>query len=282
MQTVTLGRGDLRADVIVRQADPGCRFDATGRIPAITYRGIPLCGAEGRDGSGMRGLCCEYRDPVGYGEAGDLFLKVGVGLLRRAAGEETYYLLNHYDVVQPAPLRTCVGPDFVDFYQDAVPFHGYGFTTCRHVAVVGDDMLLVTTRVDNVGEKPLLLREYNHNFLSPNGAGAAPGIHVQFPRGFYVRDNTPGVIPYRDGFTYGENLQSGFMIIRSQGETRPMRWMLRDDNTGIWMQEWGDFPMEQCLCWGGPHVVAPEIYINATVAPGQSRTWLRLWRFGMQ
>lgn len=59
----------------------------------------------------------------------------------------------------------------------------------------------------------------------------------------------------------------------------PMRWELRDKKAGLAVQEWGDFPVTGFLAWGGPHVIAPEIYGDFPVAPGQSRTWTRVWKF---
>jgi len=171
-----------------------------------------------------------------------------------------------------------VGADYASFYLGAIPLKGISYTIDRHVCVI-DNMLTITTKVENTGEKPLYLREYNHNFLSMDGMGAHPQVSLTLQKNYINNENTPGLVMNETGITFTEEIKSGFMIVCPAQPYAPMRWALLDKKANMSVQEWGDFDITRFLAWGGPHVIAPEIYGDFPVKPKESCSWTRLWKF---
>jgi hypothetical protein len=83
-----------------------------------------------------------------------------------------------------------------------------------------------------------------------------------------------------DSITFTNDIKGVFMIFSDNPVSySPLRWQLYDKKAGLCVQEWGDFNVTDYLVWGGPHVIAPEIYGDFPIAPGQKQTWTRLWKF---
>jgi hypothetical protein len=41
----------------------------------------------------------------------------------------------------------------------------------------------------------------------------------------------------------------------------------------------GDFDLARFAFWGNEHAFSPELFLRDTLAPGQTRTWTRTYRF---
>lgn len=284
---IQIGSGDLKVCV----AEPGkyynrARFDWSGFIPQISLRGRTFCVKEENDtwnptGSGGEGLCSEYRvdnETMGWDNRNTFFLKPGIGMLERA-DDKPYHFATEYRIVKPFPCTMNIGADYANFHLRALPLKGIAYTTDKHVSVI-DNMLTITTTITNTGEKPLYFREYNHNFLSMNGLGAHPEVTLSLEKNYKNHEDTPGLIMNETGIGFTNEIKSGFMIFCQEPTPyAPMRWTLLDKKANMSVQEWGDFDVTGFLAWGGPHVIAPEIYGDFPVESGETRSWTRLWKF---
>ena len=286
---IKIGQGDLKAWV----AEPGkrynrTRFDWTGFIPQVSTKGQTFCTPEGApwhlNDTGGEGLCNEFNislESMGFDNQDMLFLKPGVGLLERA-DDNPYHFGTDYRVVRPFPCTMHAGDDYVDFHLDAIPLKGLAYTMDKHVGIIGD-MLIIATTITNTGQKPIHLREYNHNFLSMNGLGAHPGVTLTLQKKYRNSIVTPGLVQNEDSITFTDDLKSAFMIYCDEiTPYSPKRWELWDKKARMSVEEWGDFDVTTFLVWGGPHVISPEIYGDFPVEPGLSRTWTRLWKFAVE
>jgi len=284
---IQIGSGDLKAWI----AEPGkrynrTRFDWTCFIPQITYKGRTFCTTEAcetwhRNGSGGEGLCGEFRvdnATMGWDDADDLFLKPGVGLLQRP-DEKPYHFGTEYKIVKPFPHTMTHGTDYANVHLGEIAHKGLAYTVRKHVGII-DNMLSITTTAVNTGEKPLRFSEYNHNFLSMDGLGAHPQVTLSLHKNYVNNDETPGLVMNENGITFAKKIENGFMIVCQEPQANsPLRWTLLDTKANMSVQEWGDFPVARFLAWGGPHVIAPEIYGDFPVNPGEARSWTRLWKF---
>jgi hypothetical protein len=283
---IEIGRGDLKAWV----AKPGerysrARFDWTGFIPQISLRGHTFCAPEisvwRPEGSGGEGLCDEYRvdeETMAWSDEDRLFLKPGIGLLERG-DDAPYHFGTDYKVVKPFPTATRAEADSISFHQDSIPLRGVAYAQDKNICVI-DNMLVIVTTMTNTGEKPLVFHEYNHNFLSMDGLGAHPQVSLTLTKEYRNELDTPGLVMNEGGISFTDEIKSSFMIYCDDPiPYSPMRWELRDRKAGMYIQEWGDFDVSRFLAWGGPRVIAPEIYGEFPVEPGRSRTWTRLWKF---
>ena len=284
---VQIGSGDLK----IWLAEPGkrynrARFDWTCFIPQIIYKGRTFCAPEEcptwhLNGSGGEGLCGEFRvddATMGWDDSSEFFLKPGVGLLQKV-DDKPYHFGKDYKIAKPFPYTMHTGADYTDFHLAAIEHMGIAYTMDKHIGII-DNMLTITTTVSNIGEKPLCFKEYNHNFLSMDGLGTHPQVTLSLHKNYMNREETPGLIMNETGIGFERRLESGFMIFCNEPQSdSPMRWALLDKKADMSVQEWGDFDVTRFLAWGGPHVIAPEIYGDFPVGPGEKRSWTRLWKF---
>ena len=285
---IKIERGDLVAYI----AEPGkryarTRFDWTGFIPQIYFKGHTFCTPEGDDwhtnDTGGEGLCNEFKASnidMGFDNNNNFFLKPGVGLLERT-DDKPYHFAVDYRIKKPFPCTMQVGDDHIDFKLDAIELDGLAYETNKHIGII-NDMLIITTTIANIGEKPLHFREYNHNFLSINGLGANPNVNLSLPKKYRNSVETEGLVTNEGSITFTDKIKSSFMIYCEDVDPyRPMRWKLYDERANISVQEFGDFNVTDFFAWGGPHVISPEVYGDFPVKPGMSRSWTRLWKFSI-
>jgi len=284
---IQIGTGDLK----IWLAEPGkrytrARFDWTCFIPQIEYKGRTFCATEeSRNwhprGSGGEGLCGEFRvddATMGWDDSSEFFLKPGVGLLQKV-DDKPYHFGVDYKIIKLFPCTMKIGADSASFYLGAIEHMGISYTMQKHISII-EKMLILETTVTNTGEKPLLFREYNHNFLSMDGLGTHPHVTLSLHKNYINSEETPGLIMNENGIGFERKLDSGFMIYCQEPQAySPMRWALLDTKADMSVQEWGDFDVTRFLAWGGPHVISPEIYGDFPVEPGESRSWTRLWKF---
>jgi hypothetical protein len=283
---IQIGCGDLKVWV----AEHGkrytrSRFDWTGFIPQVSLRGLTFCAAEsypgGPPGSGGEGLCNEFKADdfsMGWDESDEFFLKPGAGLLKKV-NDKPYFFYTNYEVIKPFPCVTQAGNDYVNFRLGAIDFKGLAYTINKHVAVL-DNALIITTTLDNIGEKALAISEYNHNFLSMNGTGVHPSLTLSVNKGYQNKNETPGLIKNAESIGFGEDFGGSFMITCNNPVTyAPKRWELRDQKAKMTVQEWGDFDVKDYSVWGTRHVISPEVFGDFSVGPGKSQTWTRMWKF---
>ena len=284
---IKIGQGDLVAYI----AEPGkrysrARFDWTGFISQVYYKGNTFCTPEGADwhknDTGGEGLCNEYKasdNDMGFGNNSKFFLKPGVGLLERP-DDKPYHFATDYRIEKPFPCTIQAGDDYADFKLDAIELNGLAYETAKHIGII-NDMLIITTTLTNIGEKPLHFREYNHNFLSINGQGANPNVKLSLPKKYKNSIETEGLVQNEGSITFTDEIKSSFMIYcEDVAPYRPMRWELCSENISI--QEFGDFDVTAFLAWGGPHVISPEVFGDFSVNQGESRSWTRLWKFSIE
>ncbi|MCL2500371.1 MAG: hypothetical protein FWE90_08550 [Defluviitaleaceae bacterium] len=283
---VQIGRGDLK----VWLAEPGkryarSRFDWAGFIPQAELCGKTFCTTESYPGgppsTGGEGFCNEFKADdatMGWDESDRFFLKPGVGMLEKI-NDKPYFFFTDYKVVKPFPCTMQANGDHADFYSGAIPLKGIAYAMHKHIAVI-DNMLLITTTLTNEGEKPLRLREYNHNFLSLGGYGAHSQATLTINKDYKNENETPGLIMNEDDITFTDDLKGSFMIkCDNPVAYAPMRWELRDGKAGLRVQEWGDFDVTDFYAWGTRRVISPEIFGDFPVEPGKSRSWTRMWKF---
>jgi hypothetical protein len=283
---IQIGRGELKAIV----AKPGtlysrARFDWTGFIPQVTYRGKTFCtseeGPKKLPSTGGEGLNNEYKasdESMGWDDADRYFLKPGVGLLERV-NDRPYSFFTDYPIKQAFPCEMEIRPDTVSFCLGAIPHKGVAYTIDKHVAIMGS-ALFVTTTLHNVGEKPLEMSEYNHNFITLDNQGTHPQVTLTLNPDYTDANDVAGLVKNHDSITFTDQLEKFFMIrCNAPVAYAPKRWEMRDDKAGMRVQEWGDFDVTDFYAWGGRHVIAPEIYGDFPVAPGRKRSWTRVWKF---
>jgi hypothetical protein len=269
----------------------GSRFDWTGKITQITFRGQhTFCTEETADPAnlhrGGRGLFNEFGidAPIGYEECsvGDVFLKPGVGLLSRPS-EEPYDFFFTYPV---APGVT--GWELDD---RSASFEFRCATPRGHAIVLHKDIVLdgsgfsIHYALTNRAATTLRTNEYVHNFLAINREPLGPAYRLtcSFPlstAGFPESLNPGNAVFFRgDRALWNQAPTSQFFF----GGLHPVAdetvsWRLEHMRQRLAIQESVGFAVQQFKLWGAGHVVSPELFKSIEIPAGSTGRWSRSYQ----
>lgn len=271
----------------------GTRFDWTGFITQVTLDGLhTFCVPEDYrpgKGTGGIGLCNEFgiQTPIGYADAkvGDLFPKLGIGLLRRP-DQEDYNYFRTYEIAKAFPLAIEQSVDHVRF--DVLPLDCRGYAV-RYVKTlsVKSNRLNIEYRLENTGNQFIVTNEYCHNFIGIDQQKMGPDYRMRFPF----------LLNYGD---LEKDVHRSLSIITVEGQDirlketpveqfycRPSgvrvsshyQWELTYLPTQVGMREMTDFVPLVTALWGDTHVISAEVFIVLNLPPGDSKTWTRSYEF---
>jgi hypothetical protein len=223
---------------------------------------------------------------LGFDEAapGGTFIKIGVGVLRRPdKADYSSYVL--YDIVDGGTRTTEVHPSSIAFTQQVTdPTSGYGYRYEKTLRLIpGKPEMVIEHTLKNIGKRPIDSTVYDHNFLSIDGLGIGPDLHITFP--FELRDNNPQdrspnmthgsiqgkTIRYSRGLQGNEGFETQ---LRGYGPTSS-GYDVRIENTkvGAGVRFTGDRPLVNIELWSIRSVVAVEPFIQISIKPGESVSW---------
>jgi hypothetical protein len=270
------------------------RFDRAGYIAdVILDGGHHFCASEplnlAHPSSGGRGLCNEWVcDVSAEAEIGEYFPKFGVGLIRK---EEDFKYVFHrpYRDVVPFPVTFTHTEDTATFVTQPVPCLGYALQSTKTI-IVKDNTITMTICAENVGEKPLSIKEFCHNFISIDGMALGSDYHLSLPsipdQGDQRMNNRSGQSGSFRGEGHGLTFCE-FSPIATDVAFDPAElarsdvfcWKLRHDGAKMWVQAEDFYQPAKFCVWAVDHIVAPEVSIGFTLQPGQSQQWTRRWTF---
>ena len=265
----------------------GTRFDWTGFVVQVTLDHqhtfcVPESMIKGQ-GTGGMGLCGEFgiSFPVGYHDAqpGETFPKLGVGLLTRPENEDHDFAADYE--MKSFPVRTQKSDDRIVYEMDPLPCRGYE-ARLRKTVQIRDNILEISCELENVGTRPLNTHEYNHNFIAINGQPAGPGYMLRLADGIALPpDDLSPLWTRSDGAVAWKSPVSAEFLCPVPGPftaTGPA-WELIHEPTGVGVKETVDFPIAHLGLWCAPHVIAPEVFVTISVAPGECQSWKRSYEF---
>ena len=220
-------------------------------------------------------------NPVGWAAAapGGLFLKIGVGMLRKPADGANYNSFNNYELVDGGTWKTVAAKDRVTFtHTIANSATGYGYVYTKEVRLVaGQPVMTISHSLRNTGAKPIETTTFNHNFLTFGGAPTGPGLTVS--GGFPIKPERAlaGAATF-DGtkLTYSRQLTGVERFSTSLGSFNPPngKYDVSIANAaGASVRVEGDVGMSQMQLWSIRRTVAAEPFITISAAPGQTKRW---------
>jgi hypothetical protein len=271
----------------------GTRFDWSSAIVAVELDGGPRFGSseytaeDARYLDGGRGLACEFgiHTPVSYDDCavGDWFPKLGVGFLRRE-GEAPYDFFHRYGEVREQRYEIdASGAGSVRIEGVCEPYRGCGWRLTRTWRAEGS-ALECSSKLENIGERPIETDEYCHNFVRLAAASVGPDYRIDFsfpiPEAAPEVDDPSGCLRgARPEFTREPSTDFYLGGLMSSPADDPS-WLLRDERTGLSISERLSGRGIRCALWGRSHVISPELFIRISVEPGASQEWTRSWEFG--
>jgi len=319
-----LENGEITAKVYVPDAKVGfyrsTRFDWSGAIASLEYKGhnyygnwftkttdIYDFGYEGPNEDVISAAFTAMVGPaeefavIGYNDAkpGGLFVKPGVGILRRA--DETPY--NHskpYEIANGGTWDIKRANDSIEFTHTlSEPALDFGYVYTKVIRLTkGKPQMTIAHRWKNIGKTAIQSNVYNHNFMTidrqPPGPdytitfafepqrvqrGTRPGQPLGPPNG--SRCGRPEMqalaAPQGNRLVYtkvlegAECFQASFTGFASTVEHHDLR--IENTKVGAGVRITGDRPISRFGYWSIRTVMAVEPYIDISVEPGQEFTW---------
>ena len=295
-----------------RPSDPGSyrgtRFDWSGMVRSLRVRGHEFYGPwfdridpaihnnvqrTRPDGSGevVTGIASSGQGPaeefltddkaMGFDAAspGGLFLKIGVGVLRRPDAEP-YDRYRAYEIVDGGRWTTQVTKRTVTFRQIlANKATGYGYIYTKTMRIAGDrPVLTIHHRLQNTGTQPLVTSVYDHNFFAtgkPTDAGfrfVAPwpitAEAISRPDLVQVTGN---VFEIRHAFAPTD--MQAIWLKGFDGTPRDYAFCVEDVQTGLGYSVQGDRPLDRVMTWTIWTNLSVESFIRLQADPGKEERW---------
>ncbi len=263
----------------------GARFDWTGFISQITLDGsIHYCVPEQLEagkGTGGFGFCNEFGidKPIGYDtiEVGDLFPKIGVGLLKKDQDAD-YDFFKPYEVV-PSQVKITKTENTITFETTNMSPNDYGVHLLKEVTIV-DHRLIISYTLTNVGKYFIHTNEYSHNFIGLNKKAINEHYQLSMPRMKEIDVAVGSIFKFHDKLTWPVTPDSDFYaIIDWEAKKGTYNWEVFHDEIGAGVRELSQFQPSKVALWGHAHVVCPEIFIDIKLKPNETKSWQRIYEF---
>lgn len=267
------------------------RFDRAGFITRVSLDGKhEFCTVEpdnlSHPCSGGAGLCSEIKDENIWSETvvGKKCPKFGVGLLTKP-DDNKYEFYKKYET-EPFEIEFESDGTTAVFCTEPKACMGYALRQRKTVAVAGN-ILTVTYEYENVGEKPLTLSEYCHNFITIDKLPIGPEYKISMPT-IVPQDNkapkkpTATIYGKGSGFTYSAYNPSAAMIDIDGAEidsSKPFSWKITHASTTASVSEEDSFTPSRIPVWTIDHIISPEVFNHFEIAPGETHTYQRKWIF---
>jgi hypothetical protein len=289
---VRLSNGDVAALVFVPDAQYGyyrsSRFDWSGVVGCAEYRGHTFWGEwfshyDPYENDSITGPVEEFRSSdggLGYGaaEPGGLFVKIGVGVLRRET-DAAYDFGHRYPLVDGGHWTVKAKARSIVFTQrlHSATGVGYEYTKMlkldRHGAVI-----TLSHKLKNLGATPLVTDVYDHDFFMLDGEPTGPGMQVGFAfRPQPDKPLEPAATVEGNKIIYNQELvpKQTVAAYLTGYSASPSDYLIRVENTKkqFGVEQTGDSPIAKFYLWSIRSTISPEAYIHLDIAPGQTGSW---------
>jgi hypothetical protein len=289
---VTLSNGDVDALVFLPDALHGyyrsSRFDWSGVVGCAEYKGHAFWGEwfshyDPDLNDSITGPVEEFRSSdggLGYAAAapGGLFVKIGVGVLRRET-DAAYDFGHRYPLVDGGHWTVRAKARSIVFTQRLRSATGvaYEYTKVlkldRHGAVV-----TLSHKLKNLGAKPLVTDVYDHDFFMLDGEPTGPDLQVSFP--FKPHPDAPlepAATVEGNRVVYNQELAPRQTVAAylTGYSGSPTDYAIRVENTRkrFGVEQTSDSPIAKLYLWSIRSTISPEAYIHLDIAQGQTGTW---------
>jgi len=297
-----LSNGPIQAVVYLPDAQKGyyrsTRFDWSGVVPCLSYKGHTYFGVwfnryDPLVNDSITGPVEEFRSSDGlssinYGEAkpGELFLKPGVGVLRKI--DDSPYKFNVvYPIVDGGSWTVRAKRTQVTLTHHLQSSIGFAYVYEKTLKLdKHQPVLILEHHLKNTGTKPIDTEVYDHDFFMIDGAPTGPGMAVGFR--FEPQAKRPleprAKIDGKD-IVYLEELQSGprqsatSFLTGFSNSPADYDFTVENRNTGVGVEQTSDSPIAQLNFWSIRTTICPEAYIHVIVEPGETRSWSIRYRF---
>jgi hypothetical protein len=213
--------------------------------------------------------------PVGFDEAapGEVFLKIGVGLLRKP-DSKSYDRYHLYDIVDAGKRDVRSTKSSVTFTQEITGVVRYAKTLRL---VPGKPVMRIEHVLTNTGDKAISTTVYDHNFLKLSPVNEDVVVVLPFAITPDAAPDPGAVRIVGRQFAYLRPLRNkdtvSFHIARFGGTPGDYDIKVEDAKTGAGVRVTADQPLTRMNVWSIRSVMAVEPYIAIELAPGATKRW---------
>ena len=236
--------------------------------------------------SGITGPVNEFQKPVGFdsAKAGDVFLKIGVGSLRKP-DDMPYNAYRGYEVVSNGEWSVKTTKDSIVFVQK-LSAGGYGYEYQKALRLTpGKAEMRMEHRLTNTGREPIATSVYNHNFLVLDHASPGPEFELTFP--FAVTSDRPpdaaAAAIRGNKAVYLKRLENqervSFPVQGFGADARDHDFRIENPALGVGMRITGDRPLARIQLWSIRSVLALEPFLDIALEPGKSFDWATAYNY---
>ncbi|MBT8310694.1 MAG: hypothetical protein HKO72_09665 [Flavobacteriaceae bacterium] len=266
------------------------RFDWSGKITKVRFQGNDVSTIERTDNVNEhhfgKGFYNEFGIDKGLGfdeaSVGDWFHKIGVGLLKK---DDDQYVFNKKYELDPLEFKVISGDDSIIMETESRLVNGFGYYLKKTISLLKDHFK-ISYELKNIGDKPIITNEYNHNFVSINNNLIGKEYILKFPFKL-VKDNFDDLVNTEqkveignNEFTFNDIIEDQFFFSNLTGnELVNALWELLNLKSKIKISETGDFNTNKINIWGWRHVISPELFKHISIASGDSDEWTRTFNF---
>ncbi|SEB99363.1 hypothetical protein [Terriglobus roseus] len=300
-----ISNGAIRAKVYTPDARTGfyrgTRFDWSGVISDLEFAGHHLYkpwfastdetvrdfsyvgdGIVAAPNSAMTGPVEEFQRPIGYDTAkpGETFLKVGVGLLRKA-DNDPYQFGKHFELVDGGKWitrKTATSITFEQVLGGADSTYGYVYT--KTLRLVGkESKLVIEHHLKNTGKTSIATAVYDHNFLTIDSAGVGSAYTVTVPYTIKpTRSPDPKFVTIEGSkATYIADLHDkdrvAFGLQGFGGAASDYDFRIANSAAQVEVRMQGDRPLSNASVWSIRDVLAVEPFVDISAEPGKEMSW---------
>ncbi len=240
-----------------------------------------VSGTAGEFGMGTNGMPA----PLGFdaAAAGDTFVKIGVGVLRRP-DERPYNFAGQYELVEAPRWEVVHEAQRVTMRQELVHGpHAYRYT--YRLELAAEETAFITHHtLENLGDVQIHQSHYAHNFVRIDGHPIGPEMELTFP--FVPRlqrtcDDLAEVhgnrLLFRRHFMAREAMFS--MMTGYSDAIGDNAVTIRQASTGLELRIAGDRPVTRYHLFAVEGAVCPEPFVELILEPATSMSWQHRYTF---
>lgn len=261
----------------------GTRFDWAGVFENIEYRNCNYAEPwfEKYDPVAHDAVCgpAEEFSPIGLDAAavGEPFLKIGVGMLEKMAGEYDRFKL--HKIVNPGKRTVEVTEDAITQCHVLESEEGFAYEYLKTVGLTGPDSFRISHKLTNKGSRNLRGNVYNHNFFTLGLLQTGASRQLDFPfrpegnwRAEYSEVGfTETGIRFTRTLKKGESVFTGNLHEAGKGmAVSPNAFVLKETQTGRGVSAECSLPMTKAVFWAYHIIACIEPYVDFDIAPGET------------
>ena len=294
----SITNGPVQAVLYLPDAKSGyyraSRFDWSGVVPCLAYEGHTYFGIwfshyDPMLADAIAGPVEEFRSSDGaldyaQAKAGDLFVKLGVGVLRKL-DDSPYQFMTTYPLVDGGKWTVQARRSEVSFRQQLQSPIGIAYDYEKTVKLDRrEPVLILQHSLKNTGTKTIDTEVYDHDFFMLDGAPTGPGMVIRLafePKA--EQSLEPLAVIQNKEILYQYPLkpgQSAYSFLTGFSNS-PSDYNITVENqrTGVGVEQTADVPISRFNFWSIQTTICPEAYIHLVIAPGKTAHWNIRYRF---